>query len=312
MVAGGGVIQRLLWLGIGLELAFYAALFRWLSTGWSHAETASVVLLIALLLRGGIALPSFLVAAMLRRRDLRSLPLRASFLALARECRARFISFSWSQPFHQLALGADPSGGPTGVPIVLVHGFACNPGVFVALRRKLAAANIGPVFAVTLEPIFGSLDTMAARLALELEAIRQRTGQARLNVVAHSMGGLVMRACMAADTNAHIEHLVTLGSPHHGTEFAPLGLVACAQQMRRGSAWLADLDAREATLPRVPVLSIYTLNDDLAYPPETSVLSWAENLPVIGHGHVALLFSDEIAHRIIAFLRSPPETDAER
>jgi triacylglycerol esterase/lipase EstA (alpha/beta hydrolase family) len=302
------VIQRLLWLGIGLELAFYAALWAWPPIGPSQLDMAGMVLLIVLCLRGGIALPTFLLATLLRRRDRRVSPLQTSVLALVRECRARFISFAWSQPFQQAVLGPDPAGNAPGVPIVLVHGFACNRGVFVALRRKLASAGIGPVFAVTLEPIFGSIDAMAAGLALQLDAIRQRTGQAKVNVVAHSMGGLVARACMAAGPDEQIERLVTLGSPHHGTELAALGMVACAQQMHRDSDWLASLEARESARARVPALSIYTLNDDLVYPPETSALQWAENVPVVGQGHVALLFSGDIAERVIAFLRSRPAT----
>ena len=64
---------------------------------------------------------------------------------------------------------------------------------------------------------------------------------------------------------------------------------------------LADMEA--ANPPEIPTLSIYTLNDDLVYPPESSVLEWAENVPVSAIGHVALLFSEPVANRVIAAIR---------
>jgi hypothetical protein len=47
-------------------------------------------------------------------------------------------------------------------------------------------------------------------------------------------------------------------------------------------------------LPKPPSWSIYTTNDDLVYPPETSRLDWADNIVVDGIGHVGLLFSPDV------------------
>ena len=87
---------------------------------------------------------------------------------------------------------------------------------------------------------------------------------------------------------------------------ARMGLFECAAQMKFHGPWiemLADMEAAQA--PGVPALSIYTLNDDLVYPPESSVLEWAENVPVSAVGHVGLLFSESVATRIIAAIRKP-------
>ena len=79
--------------------------------------------------------------------------------------------------------------------------------------------------------------------------------------------------------------------------------------MRDHSEWLKCLEKNEAVLAakhgRKPpvILSIYTLNDDLVYPPESSVLAWAENVPVAAIGHMGLVFSPSVARRVIQHLR---------
>ena len=118
------------------------------------------------------------------------------------------------------------------------------------------------------------------------------------------MGGLIARACMAQAAENRIARFITLGAPHHGSRVAALGLFECAQQMRHQSPWIEMLEDMEAASPpEVPTLSIYTLNDDLVYPPESSVLEWAENVPVSAVGHVGLMFSEAVANRVIAAIR---------
>ncbi|MEO8102032.1 MAG: alpha/beta fold hydrolase [Betaproteobacteria bacterium] len=270
-------------------------------------QIAGLIVLAALLWRLSHALASFLVVTFLRWRDDRSLPLGNSLAALASEVKARAISFNWSQPFQRWAVGRDPIGGMHGTPILLVPGFFSNRGMWLRFRRWLAAAKLGPVYAVTLEPLTGSIDAMVTSLEACIDEILRATGQEKIIVVAHSMGGLVTRAYMAQAGAKRIARFITLGTPHHGTRMAGMGLLECAQQMVFEGPWLEMLaDMEAANPPGVPTLSIYTLNDDLVYPPESSVLEWAENVPVSAVGHVALMFSESIAKRVIAAIKKDP------
>ena len=292
------------------EFALYVWLGRLLSErGMSIVLIVAILLMFALLWRLSHALGSFVVTSFLRWRDGRVLPLGSSISALANEFAARFICFNWSQPFPQLVVGADPCGARSGVPILLVHGYVCNRGLWVMFRRTLAAAGLGPIYAVTLEPLFGGIDTLVSKLDAKIEAICQQTGASEVMIVAHSMGGLLVRAYLAQATVARVTKLVTLGSPHHGTRLAQLGLGVTASQMRDQCEWLKCLTDNEAVLAgkhdrKLPAtLSIYTLNDDLVYPPESSVLAWAENVPVAAIGHMGLVFSASVARRVIQHLR---------
>ncbi|MBL8525394.1 MAG: alpha/beta fold hydrolase [Betaproteobacteria bacterium] len=286
-----------------------ALLYAWLANhlrglGVDAWRIAAAILLFACLWRLSHALTSYLMAAAIRFKDRRSLPLGNSLAALASELSARAISFNWSQAFVGWAMGMEPQGGRAGPPILLVHGFFSNRGMWWRFRKRLAAAGLGPIYAVTLDPPTASIDLMAEQLSRRIDEICRATGAERIVVVAHSMGGLITRAYMTRRGGASILKLITLGSPHHGTKLAAFGIGTCAGQMKWQSPWLTTLAQKEAVAPHgVPTLSIYTVNDDLVYPPESSALPWAENVPVSAVGHVGLLFSDSVAERVIAAIR---------
>lgn len=303
------MLQAILLTLLLAELTLYVWLARFFSErGMSVAVIVAILLLLALLWRLSHALGSFTVTSVLRWRDGRALPWGNSMTAFANEFAARIVCFNWGQPFPRFALGADPCGTAGGVPILLVHGYACNKGLWMTLRRALAAAGLGPIYTMTLAPLFGGIDVLVPKLDAQVEAICAETGAARVMIVAHSMGGLLVRAYLARSRTARVAKLVTLGSPHHGTQLARLGIGVNARQMRDQSDWLQALAALEAlnatgdgwTPPAT--LSIYALNDDLVYPPELSALAWAENVPVSAVGHMGLVFSESVAKRVIQHL----------
>jgi triacylglycerol lipase len=308
------VVETILTLQTILRLLLLteAILYGWLycaleKRGVNGSAIVAVVLLIALCWRLSHALASFVVTSGLRFRDGRTLPWGSSLAALDNELRARLVCFNWSQPFDALALGPDPCGRKDGVPILLVHGLVCNRGLWVTFRKRLAAAGLGPVYTVSLTPLFGSIDELVPKLETRIEAICAETGASRILLVAHSMGGLVTRAYLAGTGGrlSRIAALATLGTPHHGTRLGQLGIGINIEQMREHSAWLQALEAAETAHPNPPpALSIYTLNDDLVYPSESSVLEWAENVPVSGVGHMGLVFSIPVAARVIEHFRS--------
>ncbi len=307
------MLQALLLALLMAELLLYVWLCLFLGGRHSNVlEIAATLLLIAIAWRLSHALASFTVTSALRWCDRRVLPWSNNLAALGSEVAARFVCFNWSQPFQNLAVGADPIGATNGVPILLVHGYVCNRGLWGALRQTLAAAGLGPIYADTFTPLFGGIDVFAAKLDARIEAICIETGADKVMIVAHSMGGLAVRAYMAQTAQtavSRIAKLVTLGSPHHGSQVARLGIGMNAGQMCEQSEWLQMLESREAAdaigglRKRPATLSIYTLNDDLVYPPESSVLEWAENVAVSAVGHIGLVFSAPVARRVIAHLR---------
>lgn len=183
-------------------------------------------------------------------------------------------------------------------PVLLLHGILCNRAVWCRIRRRLLAAGFGPVVALNLEPAYGSIDAQAESAARALEDL-QKTSEARpVIVIAHSMGGLVARAAMRAMTPAQIRAtfaaLVTIATPHHGSGMARLLRGAAPTQLAYGSSWLAELNLSQQDAMPVPVISIYSLDDNLVAPRASSRLPGAQELALPGLGHFAMLLSGRV------------------
>jgi triacylglycerol lipase len=300
------MLQLILIAALIIEICVYVMFgIYWRNRGYEWLVILPALGVIAVGLRLLMALPSFMLSGAFRIRDNQQQPWGNALYALAKEVDARAVSLSFSQVLHQLLMPKEPIGASAGVPTLLVHGYFSNRGIWWRFRKRLAAADLGPIYAVTLSPLWGSIDEMVPRLAAKIEAICAETGQPKLVVVAHSMGGLVTRAFMTSNVDglSKIAKFITLATPHHGTQMANFGIGQCVGEMQMNSGWLAALARGEENISHPPTMSIYTLNDDLVYPPENSRLAWAENIPVAAIGHVGMLFSKAIAERVIAEIK---------
>jgi triacylglycerol lipase len=300
------MLQLILIAALIVEICVYIVFgMYWRNRGYEWLVILPALGVVAVALRLLMALSSFMLSGAFRIRDNQQQPWGNALYALAKEIDARAVSLNFSEIFHQLLMRSEPIGPATGTPILLVHGYFSNRGMWWRFRQRLANAGLGPIHTITLSPLWGSIDELVPQLAAKIEAICIQTGQPQLIVVAHSMGGLATRAYMTSNVNgsSKIAKFITLATPHQGTQMANFGIGQCVSEMQMKSGWLAALERGEENIPHPPTLSIYTLNDDLVYPPENSRLAWAENIPVAAIGHVGLLFSKVIAEWVIAEIK---------
>jgi pimeloyl-ACP methyl ester carboxylesterase len=178
-------------------------------------------------------------------------------------------------------------------PVVLLHGFIDNRSVFVLLRRNLAQHGRQHVESLNYSPLTCDIRTAAELLGRHIEEICERTGHEQVDIVGHSLGGLIARyyvQCLGGDT--HVRTLVTLGTPHSGTRVAPLlNAHPIVRQMRPGSAVIEELTG-PAPGCRTQFFSFWSDLDHLMDPLETACVEHpdllAENVRVSGVGHLAL------------------------
>ncbi|MFD4566713.1 esterase/lipase family protein [Streptomyces sp. NPDC058467] len=178
-------------------------------------------------------------------------------------------------------------------PVVLLHGFIDNRSVFVLLRRNLAQHGRQHVESLNYSPLTCDIRTAAELLGRHIEEICERTGQDQVDIVGHSLGGLIARyyvQCLGGDT--HVRTLVTLGTPHSGTRVAPLlNAHPIVRQMRPGSE---VIEALRGPAPgcRTQFVSFWSDLDHIMDPLETACVDHpdllAQNVRVSGVGHLAL------------------------
>ncbi|MFD4576819.1 esterase/lipase family protein [Streptomyces sp. NPDC058417] len=182
---------------------------------------------------------------------------------------------------------------PPAPPVVLLHGFIDNRSVFVLLRRSLAQHGRHRVESLNYSPLTCDIRSAAELLGRHIEEICERAGADRVDIVGHSLGGLIARYYvqrLGGDTR--VRTLVTLGTPHEGTRVAPLANAhPIVRQMRPGSAVIEEL-ALPASGCRTRFVSFWSDLDHLMVPLETARLDhpdlMTENVQVSGVGHLAL------------------------
>ena len=186
-------------------------------------------------------------------------------------------------------------------PVVLLHGYAQHPANFTWLARRLRRDGWRHLYLVAHTPVGGDIERSAHRLGEALDRLRRATGASRVDIVAHSMGGLVARACIRARGDASgVGRLITLGTPHQGTELFPrFRFDPMVAQMRPGSPLLARLAADDPVPRLVDCISIYSADDAVVVPASRAYYPGAFNIEVHGLGHLSLLFS----RRVYALVR---------
>jgi pimeloyl-ACP methyl ester carboxylesterase len=297
------MVRRLL-----IVLVAVTALAVLLLARWLH-ETHDWPALLALVAAGAVPVvvdatilgQQFVIATWLRRRtrpDLR-FGMVAALRAWGGEIVASLRTFFYGQIRH--AKRPLPSGDdPARMPVLLVHGYFCNHGIWYPFARWLAARGHA-VDAVDLEPVFGPLDGGAAIVAAGVERLRARTGAARVAVVAHSMGGLAVRTFLAAHGHDAVAAVVTLGTPHRGTWLARFGRAANVVQMRPDCDWLCALAARESAAARALFTVVISHHDNIVVPAAIQTLDGARTIEVVGRGHVELAYDRAVwAHAAAA------------
>lgn len=224
----------------------------------------------------------------------------AAALMVGREWLAYLALFVIVQPFERAWMGDDPRQrcAPGTVPVLLIHGYMCNRGIWWWMRRRLTATGF-VVATINLEPPTGSIERFADQLHARIEALCRDTGALQVALVCHSAGGLVARAYLRKHGSARVARVVTLGCPHHGTWLAYCAIGMDAREMEPGSAWIHSLNMTD---PGVPMLSIWSPHDNIVAPQDSSRLAGARDRPVAALGHLAELFSPRVFEILAAEL----------
>jgi triacylglycerol lipase len=201
-----------------------------------------------------------------------------------------------------------------GVPVVLVHGIVDNRAAFTVIRRALQRRGYGRVTTLNYSPLTTDVAAAAERLGRHVERICDQTGYDRVNVIGHSLGGIIARYYVQRrGGDRRVGTLVTLGSPHAGTTLARLLPLPVARQLRPGAQVIRELAA--PTRARCRVVSVHSDRDEIVVPNSSGRLEHPDldvtNVAVHGVGHLALLLDPAVVAVCVDAL-TPPRAPSRR
>ena len=211
------------------------------------------------------------------------------------------LAVSAARPIGFLGLPGRAARGPR--PIILVHGYAMNRANFLPLAARLARAGLGPIVGFEYWTL-GKTASAAKKLAALVDEVRARTGAATVDIVGHSMGGVVGRYYVTlGGGDGVVANLVTLGTPHAGTEASAVGIGRPIRELMGNSSLLTRLaTAKRPEHTRITV--IWSRADALVPSAREAHLVGTDELILDDVGHLGLLASRRVATAIIERLKT--------
>lgn len=194
-------------------------------------------------------------------------------------------------------VGRRMGGGPQGVPVVLVHGYMQNRVDFLRIALALHTRGSGPIFGINYawwSPVTQSTQSLTGFI----EQVLRETGATQVDLVCHSMGGVVAVELLRSANAGLVRRCVTIASPHAGVAWRIPVLGTGGRELRSNSEFFRRRTPR--ALP-IPVLSIASTHDNVAHPPSTTILaSQGGEDRVFEHvGHLSLLFERDVVATIV-------------
>ena len=215
-------------------------------------------------------------------------PWSAWIRSLLGEYRAGVVIFLLRQPWTRKAPRLLPATGThKRIPVVLVHGYLCNHRIWDDVAPQLRAQG-HDVFAVNMEPLFCSIDRYAEVVESAIQALLTHSGQQQVALVGHSMGGLAIRAWLRVHGRDRAARVLTLGTPHVGTQVPQHVKSKNGIQMAWKSEWLDTLAASGVPAAHGLFRIALTPQDNIVYPQRAQVLPNVTPTVFEGIGHLQM------------------------
>lgn len=145
--------------------------------------------------------------------------------------------------------------------------------------------------------------TIAAVIAAQVDSVRAATGWDRVHIVSYSMGSLSSRHYLKAlGGDAKVESWTSISGPNHGTTTAQFCSTTPCVEMRPGSEFLTSLNGGDETPGSTRYATWWSGCDELVQPPQSTVLSGAQNTETACLGHAGM-FTEQIYQQVRDFIR---------
>lgn len=217
---------------------------------------------------------------------------------------AAAAALSAAVPWPAMAQSDAPSFLDDRVPVLLVPGWMASDRTMGPLRELFLEAGWPPhwVASFTFQDRVGSNRDHAVEIDAAVEGLRERTGARRVDVVAHSMGGLATRLYLQNGGGERVRRVIFVATPHHGTLVANLAWGEGGEEMRPGSLFLLELGELRGVPRGVEALTLRTPVDFHVLPPTSATLAGVPDVEICCPGHEGILNHPDAFQVMRAFL----------
>ena len=196
-----------------------------------------------------------------------------------------------------LSSGAGVADSAPLPPVLLVHGFRGSPARFDTMAARLARGG-RTVYAIALPGQDNLVNARAIRTFAAAHHLR------RVDIVAHSMGGLSSRWFVKyLRGNVSVGHYVSLGTPQYGLWVACRAPLDYGGQMCPDGAFLGKLNSRDDTPGTTKYTSIFSADDGLVPASSSRLDGGACLVEDQGVSHPGLLSDARVYRQVVQALK---------
>lgn len=189
-------------------------------------------------------------------------------------------------------------------PIIYVPGYGAPPFHSRYFRSRLEVEGFDVTEANLPRLQTGDIARSSAILAVEVQKARYKFDAEKVNLVGHSLGGIISRYYLQKLGGwRYVHRAVYLSTPHKGVYWAVFGLFTKAgRQLLPSSKIIQDLNNDPSRCRKIKCLSIISNFDEMIVPRESGILDCGYNKVVNWPvGHWGLVFSNKALGWIVDF-----------
>lgn len=197
------------------------------------------------------------------------------------------------------------SAATTHTPVVFVHGFSGDASNWTTAEAVFQARGYSSSELFPYDYNWtASNKTSAAGLSTFVKQVLARTGASQVDIVNHSMGGLVSDWYVKQlGGQPYVRHLASIAGANHGTTYASACLIytSCVE-MYPGSSFINTVNAGDETPGATKYATWYSPCDGIIIPYTSTTLSGATNHLVACQTHIGYLTDTVTLGAVAQFL----------
>jgi pimeloyl-ACP methyl ester carboxylesterase len=195
-------------------------------------------------------------------------------------------------------------GPGSKLPVLFIHGIFHNRSTFAWLKQRLYSKGFRQFKEVNLLTSIHPIPRLAEQVARETRLLIKKYNVPQVDIIAHSMGGVIGRYFVQLlGGDGLVRNLITLGTPHRGTEWSRYSIIPHIRELTPQSRTLELLN--DCPPPKhTRAIAVSGDLDIVIRPKDCTWWDGVRNIHLSRVGHAGLLFSTRVLDIILSHLNT--------